>query len=359
MLTQNQVEQMRKKGRTITPAADADKDQLGPLKNLPGRWSNDTLPGRGWNLIALPFADGPFRYRLLMNQFNEDLSFEIADVGVPNRGVETGNANDSGDQFLAALDYQQIVTQIAADDFPQSTLRADDGKPIHHEPGLFLHMTNKAVSDEAHGTFDVARLGTIPHGDSVLALGTVRTLTNPTVEDLRIPKMSGLPVGTGLGHTVEENVMLPEGTAGKNPYVEPYSHFHHHPFQNLFEPVDTTKLLRDALANETILETTILDLDTTLETGGILNIPFVVDEANASDMRSIFYIHKVAGPSEDKPRWLLQYAQFVFLDFFPRGDGSPGLIRWPHISINTMEKVEETTEPTMYALVKSGKYATA
>jgi hypothetical protein len=217
-------------------------------------------------------------------------------------------------------------------------------------------MTNKAVSDQGRGTFDVARLGTIPHGDSVLALGTAKTLATPSVNDLRIPKMSGLPVGTPLGHTVEENVMLPEGDPKKNPYVAPYSHFHHHPFKNLFEPVNATKLLVDAIQNETILETTVLDLDTTIEQGGILNIPFVIDEANATDMRSIFWIHKVKGETEDKPRWLLQYAQFVFLDFFPRGDGSPGLVRWPHISINTMEKVEQEPEP-MYELVKSGKFA--
>lgn len=356
MLSKSAVEQLRQKGRTITPAGQADQEKLGPLKNLPGRWSNDRLPGRGWNLIALPFFEGPFNYRLLMNQYNEDLIFEIADVGVPNRGVETASATESGDQFLAALDYQQIVTQIAADDFPQSDLRARDQTPIHHEPGLFLHMTNKTVSDEALGTFDVARLGTIPHGDSVLALGTSKTLPNPTVGDLKIPRMSGLPVGTPLGHTVEENVVLPEGDPGKSRYLEPYSHFHHHPFQNLFEPVNATKLLVDAIQGETILETTVLDLDTTIEQGGILNIPFVIDEANATGMRSIFWIHKVKGEREDKPRWLLQYAQFVFLDFFPRADGGPGLIRWPHISINTMEKIETETEP-MYELVKSGKFA--
>jgi hypothetical protein len=27
------------------------------------------------------------------------------------------------------------------------------------------------------------------------------------------------------------------------------------------------------------------------------------------------------------------------LHFFPRPDGAPGRIEWPHVSINTMEKV--------------------
>ena len=38
---------------------------------------------------------------------------------------------------------------------------------------------------------------------------------------------------------------------------------------------------------------------------------------------------------------LLAYSQFIFLDFFARRDGRPGLIRWPHISINIMEKIED------------------
>jgi hypothetical protein len=41
------------------------------------------------------------------------------------------------------------------------------------------------------------------------------------------------------------------------------------------------------------------------------------------------------------PRLILQYLQIVLLDFFPRRDGLPGLIRWPHVSINTMEKVAD------------------
>jgi hypothetical protein len=39
----------------------------------------------------------------------------------------------------------------------------------------------------------------------------------------------------------------------------------------------------------------------------------------------------------------LQYAQRVLLDFFPVGNSGYGLIKWPHISINTMKLVERPT----------------
>ena len=35
-------------------------EELGPLKLLPGKWANlPNLPGRGWNMIALPFVAPP------------------------------------------------------------------------------------------------------------------------------------------------------------------------------------------------------------------------------------------------------------------------------------------------------------
>ncbi len=37
----------------------------------------------------------------------------------------------------------------------------------------------------------------------------------------------------------------------------------------------------------------------------------------------------------------MQYLQVVMLDFFPRRDGLPGRISWPHVSINTLTKVSD------------------
>ena len=157
--------------------AKPGQETLGHLKNLPGVWKNlwepgNDLEGRGWNMIALPFIsnDTPIDYRILMNQYNEELLFTIADEKVPNRGViraEDLNQN----QTIVTLDYQQTVQQIAAEDMPDSGLAGPQAKPIHHEPGLFLNMLN-FLTDEN----DVARLGTIPHGNSVLAVGKAEEL---------------------------------------------------------------------------------------------------------------------------------------------------------------------------------------
>ncbi|MEO8340275.1 MAG: heme-binding protein [Nitrospirota bacterium] len=327
--------ELKNKTRRLEEPKTNDQE-LGPLKVLPGKWANlPNLPGRGWNMIALPFVAPPppgvpfpLNYRLLVNQYNEELEFTLVDKAVPNRGVRLAPGTPANtDQFLVALDYQQRVTQIASDDFPQSTVRPPDGSTIHHEPGLWLHMTN-GITDG----LNIGRLATIPHGDSVLALG--RSGEHPGTPT--IPYISGLPIG------VDQDL--------NNPYLAPYKHFGEKQekfFKGLFNPVSPNDLLEGANQGVEIEKTTVLDVDTTRPTGGIVNIPFVVRQANATVMKATFWIQELKEKDKyGKPKLRLQYSQLVMLDFFPRVDGQtpgccPGLIQWPHVSINTMEKVVE------------------
>jgi hypothetical protein len=316
-------------GRRLGRAERRDKG-LGPLAQLPGTWRNvSSLPGRGWNMIALPFADGPFGYRLLVNQYNETLKFTTVDNNVPNRGLKIkgcGNEYDrkvkkgnGGDQFLAAIDYEQSITQIAQEDSPDSGLAGKTCATIHHETGLWLYMKNHQTN-----CLNIARSASIPHGNSVLALGESTRHKGAPV----IPDVSGLPEG-----------VVPDIDS---PYLAPYKHFTNPLFKNLFNPVTPNDLLKAANRGVNIVKTTVLDVDTTLESGGIQNIPFVVKQADASDMKSTFWIQELAEKDiNGDPVLRLQYSQVIFLDFFQRRDGAPGRIRWPHVSINTLVKDPE------------------
>jgi hypothetical protein len=314
---------------------------LGPLKLLPGVWKSE---GRGWNMIALPFATAPspLDYRLLLNQYNEQLEFKLVDDNVPNRGVEKNNPTIQTDQFLVTVDYQQTIQQVAATDSPDSGgLAGAPGLAIHHEPGLWLHMKNQITDG-----LDIARLATIPHGDSVLALGQSSEHTGASC----IPHINSLPEGVTQDRDKDDKLV--------NPYLRPYQQFHANPFKGNvgapgfpgFDPTATHVLLELANQGVNVVKTTTLTVDSTIPTGGITNIPFVVRKANAAIMKSIFWIQDLA--EKDKygdPKLRLQYLQLVMLDFFPRRDGfpgcCPGLIRWPHVSINTLEKeVDESKE---------------
>ena len=293
--------------------AETGDPELGPLQLLPGKWQS--LPGRGWNMIALPFA-GDLGYRLLVNQYDEELTFGLVDKAVPNRGIGTTNGQtDETDQFIVTLDYTQVVTQIAADDFPQSGDAGNPGAVIHHEPGLWLHMKNETTNG-----LDIARLASIPHGNAALGLGkSVEIDGAPT-----IPEINGLPLG--VSHDLN------------SPYLAPYKHFHDNLFQNLFDPTQPNALLNEALEGLNVKRTTVLEVDTTVQDAGVRNIPFVVKQADADSMKSTFWVMEVEN-ADGKTELMLQYSQVVSIDFFERKDGVAGKIRWPHVSINTLKKV--------------------
>ena len=90
---------------------------LGPLEQLLGVWIGR---GTGWNMIALPFHKAPappagFKFRVLMNQYDEELQFTFVDDDVPNRGLKRPGTADS-DQFVVTVDYQQKIAQVRAED---------------------------------------------------------------------------------------------------------------------------------------------------------------------------------------------------------------------------------------------------
>lgn len=325
--------QVKVKTRQYGKPAKNDPN-LGPLKLLPGMWKSE---GRGWNMTALPFATAPspLDYRLLLNQYDEQLEFKFVDENVPNRGVEKNNPTVQTDQFVVTLDYQQTIQQVAAVDFPDSKLAGKAGLAIHHEPGLWLHMKNE-ITD----SLNIARLATIPHGDSVLALGRSSVHAGASC----IAHLNTLPQG------VTQDL-------DNSPYLRPYKQFHDSPFKGNvgapgfpgFDPTAPHILLELANQGVKIARTTTLEVDSTIPTGGIANIPFVVRKANATAMQSTFWIQEL----EDKdakgdPKLRLQYLQVVMLDFFPRRDGFPGVIRWPHVSINTLEKQVDTKNIDSY-----------
>lgn len=294
--------------------------ELGALTELVGDWVS--LPGHGWNMIALPFGGATntgLNYRLLLNQYDETLNFDELGGPIPNRGIsKDGGSVQEADQFLGGLQYFQQVTQIAEDDFPQSGLAGSPGDVIHEEPGLWLHMTNETTAD-----LDIARLGTVPHGDSLLAVGTAKVHQGGP----DIPSISGLP------HGVNDDI--------NSRYLTPYKHFHDNLFQGVFDPVSPNSLLVAANQGLNIVKTTELTVSTATLQAGIRNIPFIEKQADASEMQFSFWIEELDQKDSDgDPILQLQYSQLVFLDFFDSPTGA-GKIRWPHVSINTLRRKDQ------------------
>ncbi len=262
-------------------------ERLGPLANLPGTWV-----GKGFNLISLPdFHDGkPFRLQL--NATVENLAFTPIGGKIPNRG----SAQD--DVMLYGLSYLQRVSDASSDG------------ALHIEPGLWLHVPATTMPSVPES---VVRQATIPHGDSLLAMGNV------------IPTVNGGPLISPVDSTPALN---PPGAPLDANYLAPFAN---PPLPAGFKLTYVKNLnlaLQDAIAGQNIVKTTVLIVSTS-NNGGILNIPFVTSNANATKLDAIFWIETVQ-QSDGSEFLQLQYTQTVILNFLG--------IDWPHISVATLVK---------------------
>jgi len=129
---------------------------LGPLASLPGSWR-----GTGFNVMwrpdnsKNPTFDNIHRF-LELNLTSETLNFQVIPGVVPNRG-----AGEQEDLSLYGLHYLQRVSD--ADVPPVKTA----GEALHIEPGLFMNVPQS----ENHKVPTIVRMGSIPHGVTVLMQG--------------------------------------------------------------------------------------------------------------------------------------------------------------------------------------------
>lgn len=256
--------------------------RFGPLEGLVGVWK-----GLGYNMIAVPDFKNGKGFRLITNATTETLTFTPIDGTIPNRG-----------EFEEDIEMHGITYMQQIDD-------AHSKEGIHIEPGIWL-LVPPTKYPPAPQT--VVRQAAIPHGDSLLAQGAASS-------------MSGAPI-------IPPANTLPSPLPGRAPF--PHEHlapYHEGGFVSGFNMLDPNQALRDVLARQTVLQTTALGVSTE-PSGGIVNIPFVVKNANTTKMTSTFWLETVQGPNG--PFQQLQYTQTVVLEF---GGGS-----WPHVSVATLIK---------------------
>lgn len=347
-----------------------ESPSLGPLAAFVGTWQ-----GNGFNTIFRPNnpdtpttgfpvdpTDGVTDNVLELNLTRESLAFSPSLGSVPNRGLIEADA------FLNGVPYLQTVSDITS------------GEPIglHVEPGLWMCVP--PTSEESEQT--LVRMGSIPHGTTILAQGTSREFAGPP--DIPIAPItpfrtgSGPPVGpfpsqdaaNNTTHRIPQDLtMVPGGTITAAMLVDPNT------------------LLREHNNGLNILSTTEISISTAptspLFGGGTDNIAFLLgspaaendplsggENAQTLQMSATFWIETVehtitiplAGrhepplmltpepthptlplpiftgtpPEETLPpgrvirlqATQIQYSQTVLLNF-------NGLI-WPHVSVATL-----------------------
>lgn len=289
---------------------------LGLLQDLPGRWE-----GKGFNLIARPAkqsgAANP-TFFLELNGTRETFEFTAIGGDIPNRGD---------------IEYTILLHGIH---YLQTVVDCEDGSFIHKEPGLWIHVPETAENPSE----TYVRQATIPHGNSLVAQSTFFTTVpgGPTIDPVNsfpFPLADPIPALNDVAHTVTTNTT----------YLAPYltDPLPVDCLPNGLNPADTIKdptvVLRAQIQGQSITETAVIGITTSFPSPlttsppvqGIVNIPFVVKNANATQMDAIFWIEKVIHPTFSSRNFLqLQYVQRVILDF-------AGL-HWPHVSVATLIK---------------------
>jgi hypothetical protein len=281
--------------RASSPVSE-DGPKLGPLLELPGTWV-----GSGFNLIARPDKHDNKPFFLELNETRETISFTEIGAPIPNRG--TGQ----DDIFFQGVHYLQQISDAVTKG------------ALHLEPGMWLNIPATTVPV---APASVVRLATIPHGDALLAQGNSLVVQGGP----KIDPVSSVPTnstGPDAGKPVTNAAYLAPFTTTPLPPNIPAGAIE-----------NPNVVLTEAIKKQKIVETTVLIIDTTTQVGGtpggIENIPFVVQNANATSMKAIFWIEKVERQGGHGHFLQMQYTQTVILNFLN--------IDWPHIAVATLIK---------------------
>lgn len=330
------------------------KELLGPLHDFVGVWTNNI--GEGWNLIAVPgsttsqgfpaFFDSGRGFILETIPYIETTSYKPISVtlnrGTYRPGGSFGNPGGQEVQKIGAVLYEQRIESAGVDVLDPSNENYEAikkfyedrgftaGTPLHAEQGMLLNMSN--YQDYGNEDFQVARMGTIPHGNTMLCLGNAASGTSPNIdENQNNPKPT--PVDPRRSMPVEYT---------QNTY-DPVTHsFEGYPFYPDFIPVMPNKTLINANDGITFESTNQITLNTTSGTGGLLSIPFVgggIDGSriDTTKMNVDYWLSKYKD-ADGAEQMRMQYSQNINL-VFPSSLDYSLPINWPHIGVNTLHRV--------------------
>jgi hypothetical protein len=268
----------------------------GPLAAFTG-----TFTGNGFNTIFRPNLGsptplptppvGPDDNVLELNLTSEQLSFLPQNLlaSVPNRG------EIQPDIFLSGVPYLQLIQDITAQAINVPPNPPPPAVGIHLEPGLWMNVP--ATSAPAEGP-TLTRMASIPHGTTICAQGIAQTISGP-------PKIPAVDITPFIPPA--NKITFPSQTAVQSdtwripqdltPYIAAGKIT-----QAMLD--DPNIVLRNAIAGQRILSTTIISIATSPATplfgGGTDNIAFLLGDpaatapnAQTTQMTATFWIETV------------------------------------------------------------------
>jgi hypothetical protein len=299
---------------TVTPnISGGGASPLGPLAALPGTWK-----GTGFNAIWRPHNPSNPQDRFLeLNLTDETLVFTEINGAIPNRGLLMPDIS------LFGVTYLQQISE------------ANGGPGLHIEPGIWAVVPPTTDPSEPA---TVVRMASIPHGTVILAQGTTQFLQGgpPFIPGNNIIPFSigsSPPSNSDFAQAEQE---FPELNLSRN---TAFRHATQGVTQAMVE--NPNSLLAAVIEGKPMVNRAFIEISTTNNPisrgGGVANTAFLdagADppgaNATAVEMDATFWIQTLPGPAGQPDILQLQYTQRVQLDF----NG----LRWPHVSIATLQK---------------------
>src|SRR5687768_4671015 len=305
----------------------AQLDAVGLLQLLVGTWTNQPYAnGQGgpdspysYNLMVLPQTSeepsSPQGYILKNMQYYEEITFSPIHGNAANRG-------GMGVQVCNPLFYEQRIYISEASGTPATNTL------VHAENGAWLVLTS---SDQFAGPYStgekvpgsepptgyptLVKQISVPHGNSVLAIGEM-----PTQQVSGAPIIS--PPPQVLPHGVDTSPYTTDSVG--NPNI----HFTANP--NL--------PLNNALTAAQVGQYIMFQVDSSGPAGQVTNIGFEQQHADVMQYSATYWLEALEGGTEFNQ---LQYTQTIMLRIPIDGQD----VLFPHITCNTLTRVPGSGPP--------------
>lgn len=301
--------------------------QLGPLQYLIGTWTNQNLPGTNlggpqtpysYNVMPLPQVDpsSPTGYILKNFSYYEELTFTAIHGNAPNRG-------GIGQQVAYTVFYEQRV-YFAEGPNKDALVHAENGSLLYlvdttqplgpygngDQPGIGTQTVQNSVPPTQ--AFNLVKQVSVPHGNSILALGNYTASGGTGVAGVpSIPAASPLPIGVNTQQYIADD-----------PVTNPQPGFTANPNQ----------VLVNALVARPCTNYLNLHLSSANSSGSVTNIGFEQQHANVSRYDFDYWLESFDGTDNYTQ---MQYSQTITLQL-PIGNSK---MNFPHVTVNTLTKL--------------------
>ncbi|WP_346836685.1 heme-binding protein [Microbulbifer sp. SAOS-129_SWC] len=301
---------------------------LGPLQHLIGTWTNQNQPDSdsggpdspySYNVMPLPQMDpsSPSGYILKNFRYYEELTFTAIHGNAPNRGGK-------GQQVAYTLFYEQRV-YFAEGPNKDALVHAENGSLLYlvdtEQPlGPYGNGDNPGLGDMAvQGStpptqkYNLVKQVSVPHGNSILALGNYSDTGNNGNGVPDIPAVSPLPTGVDTEqYETQDPVSNPHPALTKDPNLA---------LKNALGTRPCTKYIALSMCG-----------DNSSDRGAVTNIGFEQEHANVTQYDCTYWLEAF----DNSPNFTqLQYSQSITMAMPINGK----TISFPHITTNTLTKV--------------------